>query len=256
MDDALRQSAAAETPRVRRVPATQALEWLRHGYLDLTRSGWPSLAYGAFVSVFGMLLLALAWGSSYLVPALIGGFLLVAPFAAIGLYAMSAQLENRTPVDPVAALFAWRRNASSIALFGLMLAVSLILWERLAAIVFVLSYGGNVPNLSTVARDVLFTGDYLPLLLSFFGLGASFAVMVFTLSVVSIPMLLDRPVEPVTAAITSMRCCLANPGAMALWATVIAGLTLIGFATGMLGLFVIFPWLAHATWRAYRDLVA
>ncbi len=205
MDDALRQSAAAETPRVRRVPATQALEWLRHGYLDLTRSGWPSLAYGAFVSIFGMLLLALAWGSSYLVPALIGGFLLVAPFAAI---------------------------------------------------VFVLSYGGNVPNLSTVARDVLFTGDYLPLLLSFFGLGASFAVMVFTLSVVSIPMLLDRPVEPVTAAITSMRCCLANPGAMALWATVIAGLTLIGFATGMLGLFVIFPWLAHATWRAYRDLVA
>ena len=256
MDHALGQPAAVETPHVRRVPTTQAIQWLRLGYLDLTRSGWPSLAYGAAISVFGMLLLALAWGSAYLVPALIGGFLLVAPFAAIGLYAMSAQLEHRSPVDPGAALFAWRRNAGSIALFGLMLAVSLILWERLAAIVFVLSYGGNVPDLSSVARDVLFSGDYLPLLLSFFGLGAGFALMVFTLSVVSAPMLLDRPVDPVTAAITSMRCCLANPGAMALWAALIAGLTLIGFATAMLGLIVIFPWLAHATWRAYRDLVA
>jgi uncharacterized membrane protein len=95
----------------------------------------------------------------------------------------------------------------------------------------------------------------LPLLLAFFGVGAAFAIMVFTLTVVSTPLLLDRPVDAVSAAITSMRCCLANLRAMALWAALIAGLVLIGFATFMLGLIVIFPLLAHASWHAYRDLV-
>ena len=100
MDHALGQSSAEVAPHVRRVSTSQAFEWLRGGYLDLTRSGWPSLAYGAFVSVFGMLLLALAWGSSYMVPALIGGFLLVAPFAAIGLYAMLSLIHISEPTRP------------------------------------------------------------------------------------------------------------------------------------------------------------
>ncbi|MCY1562241.1 hypothetical protein D9M68_996030 [compost metagenome] len=99
------------------------------------------------------------------------------------------------------------------------------------------------------------SGEYWPLLLAFFGVGAAFAVMAFTLSVVSAPLLLDRPVDPVTATLTSMRCCLANPRAMALWAALIAGLVLIGFATFMLGMIFIFPWIAHASWHAYRDLV-
>lgn len=254
MDHALERHDAV-TPQVRRVETMQPLEWLRRGYADLTQSGWPSLAYGAFITAFGVVLLALTWGATYLVPAFTGGFLLVAPFVAIGLYAMSAQIERRERVDVARTISAWRPHAGSIALFGLMLTLSLILWERVAAIIFALSYGGNVPDLSAVVRDVLSSGEYWPLLLAFFGAGAAFAVMVFTLSVVSAPLLLDRPVDAVTAAITSMRCCLANPGAMALWAALIAGLVLVGFATLMLGLIVIFPWLAHASWHAYRDLV-
>lgn len=255
MDHALERQAAVDTPRVRRVDTRQPLEWLRRGYADLTRSGWSSLAYGAFIAAFGVTLLALSWGATYLVPAFTGGFLLVAPFVAIGLYAISAQIERRESVDVARAMSAWRHNAGSIGLFGLMLTLSLILWERVAAIIFALSYGGNVPDLSAVVRDVLSSGEYWPLLLVFFGVGAAFAVMVFTLSVVSAPLLLDRPVDAVTATITSMRCCLANPGAVALWAALLAGLVLVGFATLMLGLIVIFPWLAHASWHAYRDLV-
>lgn len=255
MDHALESHAAVDTPRVRRVHTTQPLEWLRRGYADLARSGRSSLAYGVYITAFGVMLLALGWGATYLVPAFVGGFLLVAPFVAIGLYAISAQIERHERIDVARAMFAWRSNTGSIALFGLMLTLSLILWERVAAIIFALSYGGQVPDLSAVVQDVLFSGAYGPLLLAFFGVGAAFALMVFTLSVVSAPLLLDRPVDAVTAAITSMRCCAENPAAMALWAALIAGLVLIGFATLMLGLIVIFPWLAHASWHAYRDLV-
>jgi uncharacterized membrane protein len=73
---------------------------------------------------------------------------------------------------------------------------------------------------------------------------------------VSAPLLLDRPVDVITAALTSLRCCLRNPLPMIVWAVLIAALTLVGFATVMVGLVVIFPWLAHASWHAYRDLVA
>lgn len=255
MDHALERLAAVHRPQVRQVPITQPFIWLRHGLGDLIRSGRSSLTYGLYIAIFGALLLTLGWRAAYWVPTLMGGFSLVAPFVAIGLYAMSAQIQRGENVDLGRALFAWRPHAGSIGFFGLMLALALILWERVAAIIFALSYGGNVPDLSAVVRDVLFSGQYGPLLLAFVGAGAAFAALVFTLSVVSAPLLLDRPVDAVTAAITSMRCCLANPGAMALWAALIAALVLIGFATFMLGMIVVFPLIAHASWHAYRDLV-
>jgi len=68
-------------------------------------------------------------------------------------------------------------------------------------------------------------------------------------------MLLDRDVDVVTAALTSLRCCLANPRATLVWAALIALLTAVGFATFMLGLVVVFPLLGHASWHAYRDMV-
>ena len=197
----------------------------------------------------------LAWGATYLVPAFIGGFLLVAPFLAIALYALSRQLDSGETIDSASALFAGRVNAGSIALFGLMLTLALILWERLAAIIFALFFGGTVPDLSRVASEVLLSGQYLPLAFAFAGTGALLAAAVFVFSVVSTPLLLDRPVDAVTACLTSLRCCLRNPAAMLLWAALIAAFMVIGFATFMLGMVVLFPWLGHASWRAYRDLV-
>jgi uncharacterized membrane protein len=86
--------------------------------------------------------------------------------------------------------------------------------------------------------------------------GGLIAAVVFLLSAVTVPLLLDRPVDVVTAAITSVRCCLRNPLPMLVWALLIAVVTWIGLLTLMLGLVVTFPWLAHASWHAYRDLVA
>jgi uncharacterized membrane protein len=242
-------------PGVREVEISRPLVWLRKGADDLAVLKGHSLAYGLAVAVAGALLITLGWGATYLVPALIGGFLLVAPFVAIGLYALSRQRAAGAPIDPAAALFAWRSNRGSIALFGLLLALALILWERLSAIVFALSYGGAVPDLRNLMADIFLSGQHLPLALAFIGTGAVLAAVVYLLSVVSAPMLLDRPVDVATAVLTSVRCCSRNPGAMLLWAVLIAGLSVIGFATLMLGLIVLFPLLAHASWHAYRDLV-
>lgn len=243
------------TLEVRRVAPTQPFAWLRGGWSDLGRAAKPSLTYGLLIAAFGVGLLTMAWGATYLVPALVGGFLLVAPFVALVFYALSRQIERGETIDGAAALFAWQRNAGSVALWGLALTLALILWERLAAIVFALFYGGQVSDLSTLVSEILFSGRYVPLLLAYFGVGGLLALAVFVFGLVTAPMLLDRDVDVVTAAMTSLRCCLRNPGATLLWAALIAILTVIGFATLMIGLVVIFPWLGHASWRAYRDLV-
>ena len=136
-----------------------------------------------------------------------------------------------------------------------MLVLTWIFWERVAAIVFAMFYTGTAPDLNHLARDILLGGDQGALLLAFFGAGAAIAAVVFALSVVTVPMLLDRPVDVVSAALTSLRCCILNPGAMLVWAVLLAAIIALGFATAMLGLVVVFPLLGHASWHAYRDMV-
>jgi uncharacterized membrane protein len=242
-------------PQVRQVPLGAPIEWLRLGARDLQRSLQPSLGVGAAVALAGWLLVAASWKVSYLAPALMGGFLYVAPFAAIFIYGYSRQLELGQGIDPAEARRAWRANAQSIALFGLMLAVVLILWERTAAIIFAAFYRGEPLHVSNLLTSLVLSGAHVPLLIALGVAGAVIAAVVFALSVVTAPLLLDRPVDVITAAITSVQCCLRNPLTMLLWAILIAGITWIGLVTFMLGLVVAFPWIAHASWHAYRGLV-
>ena len=248
-------SYASDHLHVRRVERSAPIRWLALGARDLRSSLRPSLAVGCAVAVAGLMLLGFASGASYLAPALLGGFLLVAPFAAIAVYGLSRQLERGEPADANEAFMAWRANAGSIALFGLFLTLALIFWERSAAIIFASFYNGQPLHMSRLTSELLLSGQYGGLLAAFFAAGALLAAIVFALSVVSAPLLLDRPVDVVTAVITSLRCCARNPGTMLLWALLIAAITAVGFATFMVGLMVVFPWLAHASWHAYRNLV-
>ncbi len=250
-----RLSRSAPGPHVRRVAPARTFAWLRAGWSDLRSAARPSLGFGALVAAAGVLLLALAWDASHLAPALTGGFLLVAPCVAVMFYELSRQIERGERIDGGAAALAWRRNADSIALWGLALALTLILWERLAAIVFALLYGGQVADLRSLAIEVL-TGRRLELMLAFVAVGGMLALAVFALGWITAPLLLDRDIDVATAALTSLRCCLRNPGTALAWAAILAALTAIGFATLMIGMIVVFPWLGHASWHAYRELVA
>jgi len=149
----------------------------------------------------------------------------------------------------------WRHNRAAISLFGLVLALTLLAWERISAVLFALFYGGDVPELTRFLEDVLFSGRYLDFVVAYFAAGAVLAVVVFCISVVSLPLMLDRDMDTVAAILTSLRAVRANPGAMLVWAALIALLMALGYATLMIGVVVIFPLLAHATWHCYRDVV-
>ena len=255
MDDAVNRPGAESAPQITKVDAGRPVVWLERGWSDFKRSAVPSLIYGAWVAAFGFALLLVAWRFTALVPALVGGFLLVAPFVAIIFYDLSRQIEQGRPVDGAEAVFAWRRNGGSIALWGLVLVLAMIFWERIAAIIVAQFLYGDVGDFETLGFEILFSGRYLPLLVVYLGAGALVAFTVFVFGLVTAPMLLDRDVDVVTAMLTSLKCCITNPGATIVWAVLIAALTAIGFATMMIGLLLIFPLLGHASWHAYRDLV-
>ena len=251
----LHPDPSVHTPRVRRVAPDAPFRWLAKGWVDLWRAPSISLVYGVVAAIAGVILLWLSRDYTHLAPALTSSFLLVAPALAINLYALSRRLERGEPLASLHLFDDWRQNRGSIALFGLGLAFVLLAWERMSAILFALFYGGEVPDLSHFVTEVWFSGTYLELVAAYLLVGGALAAIVFCVSVVSLPLMLDRDVDTVTAVITSIEAVRANPGSMLLWAALIAVLTAIGFATLMIGLVIIFPVLAHASWHCYRDVV-
>ncbi|WP_137937190.1 DUF2189 domain-containing protein [Chitinivorax sp. B] len=243
-------------PEVQHVSAGRPLNWLKQGWQDLLAHPGPSLVYGLLVAALGWLIVTLAAPRPYLVTAAISGFLLLAPIVATGIYELTRQRANgRTPTF-IDSLIGLRRNAGSVAQLGVVLALVALAWERLSAILLALFYGGEMSTVDGFIRQVLLSGDYLGVVIAWVGGGALLAVLVFSLTVVGMPMLIDRNTDVITAMMTSLRTVADNLPAMLIWAGLIVVLTLIGFATLMLGLIVILPWLGHATWCAYKELIS
>jgi uncharacterized membrane protein len=241
-------------PCIDQVELSGPFRWLRAGFADFA-ARWPgSLALGALFAAIGYLLVHEGWAQPGLAMALTVGFLLVAPFLAIGFYDLSLRREReRERGERLAAFSGVTRNLGSIGLFAFLLAFVLTVWERMSAILVGIYLGGG--ETSGVGLGWLFAGDNLAFLALYAGMGAVLAALVFALSVVSLPMLMDRPIDVVTACMTSLWVAWENKGVMLIWAAIIVGLTALGILTGFVGLAVIFPVLGHATWHAYRDLV-
>jgi uncharacterized membrane protein len=250
-----RQDEIAAMPLVRTVEFPRPFRWLARGWQDLRRAPAASGFYGAALALAGAAVTGLSWERPHLVTALWSGFFLVAPFLLIGVYDLSRRIAAGETPDLGRSVTAWRANADSIGLFGFVLAFLLISWERLSAILFALFYAGEISSVENLASEILFSGAHTNFLIAYLGFGALLAACVFSISVVSVPMLLDRRVDVATAIITSLKAVQGNPAPLALWAALIVVLTAIGFATWFLGLVVILPWLGHATWHAYKDLV-
>ena len=248
---------------VRGVPPLAIVGWLRSGWADFLRAPAPGLVIGSMCTTFAwtMLIVLHATGTMLLIAPLIAGFTLIAPRLAIGLYESSRRQERGEAITVACILDASDRNPVQIWAMGALLGCFLLGWMAVAYLVLLtftlVSWLGGLA--------FFFGGDSVPLeavavenwdLLLEAGLaGAALAVAAFGLSAISLPMLVDRKVTAVTAALTSVRACLANPLTAALWGATLLVLSLIATVPAFLGFVVVLPVLGHASWHAYRALV-
>ena len=238
----------------RRVPLLRPLGWLARGAQDLRRCPVPGLLHGLAAALFGALVLLVAHDRFWLLSGAFSGFLIVAPVLATGLYQISRALDRQRVPRLADALVVWKPNDGRLMVFGLLMAFAGTGWVLPSASLITGFSPVPIRNPQDFLRHVVLAEQSM-LFEVWLALGGVLAAPVFASSVVALPMLLDRQVGILTAVFTSWRVVIDNPAPLALWAALLMGLTLLGMVTGLLGLIPIVPWLAHASWHAYRDLV-
>lgn len=244
-------------PRIRKVDLDRPWTWLGAGWNDLVRAPKVGLAYGGLLAAISLGLALLLWlaNAFYLLLPLTAGFALIAPLLAVGLYDTSRRLDAGLPVSLKQALLAWRLNPGQLALLGLVLGLLHLAWIRVATLLYAVFFSTQAPTLSQLIDNILFSSVSLPFLIVGTLMGFVLAALAFAIAAVSIPMLLDRDTNVFTAIATSFVAVGENFRPMALWAVLIAGFTAFGLATFFVGLVVVLPLVAHATWHCYRDIV-
>lgn len=239
---------------VHRVSFIRPFSWLNRAIGDMVYHRGASLAYGALVSVFGGLILIFE-RHPYFIAAAISGFLLVGPIVTAGLCELSRLRERGEEPSFDASLQVLRRHRPALLRFANVLLLCSVGWFLLSSMLLHIALGSVGPTVeSTVWGDVL-TQLSVTQIIAYMGVGGLLAGLVFALSVVSVPMIIDRDADAITAMRTSLRVTAADLPAMMIWAAMIAVLVGFGFVTFLVAMVVIFPLLGHATWFAYRDLV-
>jgi uncharacterized membrane protein len=244
--------------RVRRVAPERPWAWLAAGWKDFLAAPGFGLLYGLMFTLGGAGLTLLFWWLDifWSILPLAAGFMLVAPVLAVGLYETSRRLESGGSVRAADAFGAWWRYVPRLAPMGLVLTLFLMAWARFAQIVFALFFSGNPPRPEPAyVVDLFLSPTSIPFLLIGCAIGGVLAAFVFAISVVSIPVMMDRDINVVSAIGLSLATVKRNFWVMALWAWLIVLFAGAGIATLYLGLMVTLPILGHATWHAYRDLI-
>ncbi len=244
-------------PRVNTITFDNPWEWLAKGWSDLTRAPRFSLLYGAFFVVLSYLLTwgLVAEGMFFIIPPLTAGFFLVAPLLGIGLYQISENLEKGERLQFCQALEGWKRNEVQLGAMALVLVMVMLLWMLAGILLFALLYDQPVPTWENFIPAVFLSGDSPIFVFSGIAVGAVIAAFTFSISAITVPMLMDRNTDVMTAMCTSVEAVRVNWQAMTLWACLIVMFVGVGLVTFYIGLLVAMPLVGHATWHAYRDLV-
>ncbi|MCB1964471.1 MAG: DUF2189 domain-containing protein [Candidatus Accumulibacter sp.] len=240
---------------VRSVATGQPLMWLAAAWRDMRANPVASLSYGLLFAIFGDLITIFAWRQGHLFIAATSGFLLIAPLLCGGLYEISRRRQAGLSSTFLVSLAGGRRNARELVKLGLLLAIVGLCWERISTLLFLLLAPHIPPDLLVLLAEMPKLPENRDLMIIWLMSGGSLALLVFAVTVVSVPLLLDRQVGFIAAMRTSLRAVDANILLMVFWAALVATLTMVGIATLFFGLIVLMPLIGHASWHAYRDLV-
>ncbi|MDD0814925.1 DUF2189 domain-containing protein [Curvibacter sp. HBC28] len=247
---------SAEASRLRLAPLhfSDPWRWLARGAADLIAAPGIALFYG--VCFWGMALL-LGWvfrSNPEYTMSIASGCLLLGPFLAMGLYDASRRRELGLKPELGRSIVCWDQHMGSMAMLVLVLMVLELIWGRASLVVFAVFFNTGMPSTTGVIQAV-FNPENWEFVAVYTVVGGIFASLVFSIAVVSIPMILDRDTDAITAAITSIRVVLGHTGVMLFWGALITVLVALALWPWGLGLVLLGPWLGHATWHAYRGAV-
>ncbi len=252
-DIAMTTNAAQSRNRTHLVTGGEAIglvrSWLRKGYDDFQAQRGVALAYGIAFALLSWFVIAFLWftGLEWMMLPAISGALLVGPIIAVGLYQISRKRQGDS--GKVA-------SPGQIALVGGVLMVLFMVWIRAATILFALFFGlkpfpGFIETLSTIFLSI----EGIALLVVGTLVGGLFASLTFAVAAYSVPMLVDRELDAFTAMGKSFSVSANQIGVTLRWGLTVTMLAVFGFATGMIGMIIVFPILGFATWHAYRDMM-
>ncbi|TDM09386.1 MAG: hypothetical protein C4K60_08940 [Ideonella sp. MAG2] len=230
------------------------LRWIKLGFKDFVRAPGIGLFYGACFMAMGWALLKVFESAPAYTLALSAGFLLMGPFMCLGLYHASKQLEQGLKPDFGQSLLAWDTRTGTLAIFGFVLLVLEMIWGRASLIVFAVSFDG-MPDFKGSLLALL-NPENIDFIIAYVLVGAFFAGLIFAVTVISIPMILDRPTDAITAGLTSFKLVLTQPGVMLWWGFLLTLLVVAALLPWFAGLLVVGPITGHATWHAYREAVS
>jgi uncharacterized membrane protein len=228
--------------------------WLRRGAQDGLAQPSIALFYG--LCFWGMAL-TLGWvfrAMPEYTMSIASGCLLLGPFLAMGLYEVSRRRELGLQPNLLSSATCWRSHVRGMGMLVLVLIVLELLWGRASLVVFAVFFNTGLPSTAGVLEAV-FNPENLEFVAVYTAVGGVFAGLVYATAVVSIPMILDRDIDAVTAAITSMRVVLEHVGVLLLWGFLITVLIVSSLLLWGAGLVLVGPLLGHASWHAYRGSV-
>jgi uncharacterized membrane protein len=254
-----RRDPVSERFTIRRIGPADLMEALRQGFSDFWAAPTHLIFLGLLYPILGIFFAGLAFGNNMLplLFPLMSGFALVGPLAAIGLYEISRERERGQEVSLKSVSNVFRSHSiGSIAALGVLLMVIFLTWLMVAQALYQSLFGWHAPeSMSAFLSEVFTTRNGWMLIILGNALGFVFSAVVFCISVISFPLLLDRDVGAIPAILTSIRAVAANPGTMLLWGLIIAAALVIGFIPLFIGLAIVLPVLGHATWHLYRKVV-
>lgn len=231
----------------RELKTSAPIAWIKLGWQDLWRAPVPSLSYGLILVVCSYLIafLAITFGNLAVLIALLSGFIFLGPILAVAFYETSVQLQRGKTPTLMNSLQGSLRHVGDQMIFAVILLIIFLIWARAASMIHVFFPAIGSPRLADMAT-FLAIGTVV---------GSLFAAFVFCISAFSLPMIVDRKADMVTAVVTSFNAVLRNKPAMVVWALLIIAAVAVGFVTAFIGFAVTLPLIGHATWHAYQETI-